>query len=1015
VLGVCVKSQAQIDAWSEQSEAALEEADAMYADGVMACDQLGQDAQAGADALAQAALANATSVLDLDLAAVSAAKTALTALTNANKYAPAVVAAVAQAGNAMSNLAALAPISSPTLYLDVNLAVLTGAQNATAAALAAAEEVALAAGAAPEQLTALGTALAAVNVAAAAELAFAEAVQAVAQAAATDACLAAIDLATAPYYAEAAYYELLAEDPPDPNYTVIATPVVPSLSGQPLTPATGFSPQVVNDLNALIVNAEQEIALLQVIPTSVNRVAGAAAAGSTVWQKKQAQAVQQYAAELIPLVQNEISLRASLVSDLEASGVVFTFTSNEVFNLLGPVLQNGLPAAVVTALTQLGVDAKTQALITQTVASADPTIVAGLGSGSFPQALSDPSLNSAANATIGALTTLAAVPPASSLTQSLSISIPGDYTAAGVGLRGRTTGNITISAVPAGATVQKAFLYWGMLDNGLDATLPQMTLNGNAITGTLIGTGPDTCWGRTNSYTFRADVTPFVQGNGTYVLNGVAIGGNILAEGASLVVIYQLPGSPTKTVMLSDGNLSMPLGTATGTATFTGFTASAPVAATTTFMVGDGQGAQFNIQTPTSFTGNLGTINFPNLFNSLNGLYWDTSSFDVSPVVGAGNASDTAKIQIAGDCLLWSAQAFSVTTAPVVSAPVTATAAVVQANANGDTVVNLRGLMPTDAPTLQQQIQMIVQSRTIQNPSTSTTQLTTQLVNSLPPSILPPSQAAGLINAIVGQIVLPTPKIVWPSPASITYGTPLSATQLDATASVPGTFVYTPAAGTVLQAGNGQTLSVVFTPTDTANFKVATTTTTLNVTKATPTITWPAPAAIPFGSALGSGQLDATANIPGVFVYAPAAGTVLPAGNGQTLSAFFTPSDTTDYNPAKAATAISVTPAAPSPAPAKLVVTQVLSRSGGNVNIQFTVANSGGAAAANVTLTSVKVGADAATPLPQNVGTIPSGGETQATVTVPASVGASGAASSITLSGTYTGGTLSYTARITLP
>ena len=46
-----------------------------------------------------------------------------------------------------------------------------------------------------------------------------------------------------------------------------------------------------------------------------------------------------------------------------------------------------------------------------------------------------------------------------------------------------------------------------------------------------------------------------------------------------------------------------------------------------------------------------------------------------------------------------------------------------------------------------------------------------------------------------------TPTITWSTPADITYGTALSATQLNATASVPGTFVYTPAAGTVLNAG----------------------------------------------------------------------------------------------------------------------------------------------------------------------------------------------------------------------
>ena len=37
-----------------------------------------------------------------------------------------------------------------------------------------------------------------------------------------------------------------------------------------------------------------------------------------------------------------------------------------------------------------------------------------------------------------------------------------------------------------------------------------------------------------------------------------------------------------------------------------------------------------------------------------------------------------------------------------------------------------------------------------------------------------------------------TPTITWVNPANITSGTALSGTQLDATASVPGTFVYTP-------------------------------------------------------------------------------------------------------------------------------------------------------------------------------------------------------------------------------
>src|SRR5262249_18234725 len=73
-----------------------------------------------------------------------------------------------------------------------------------------------------------------------------------------------------------------------------------------------------------------------------------------------------------------------------------------------------------------------------------------------------------------------------------------------------------------------------------------------------------------------------------------------------------------------------------------------------------------------------------------------------------------------------------------------------------------------------------------------------------------------------------TPTTPWPSPPDITFGTPLSSTQLDATASVPGTFSYSPPAGTVLGAGT-KTLSATFTPTNPSDSTSVTATTTITV------------------------------------------------------------------------------------------------------------------------------------------------------------------------------------------
>ncbi len=95
------------------------------------------------------------------------------------------------------------------------------------------------------------------------------------------------------------------------------------------------------------------------------------------------------------------------------------------------------------------------------------------------------------------------------------------------------------------------------------------------------------------------------------------------------------------------------------------------------------------------------------------------------------------------------------------------------------------------------------------------------------------NSSSGSVTYDIDQL---TPVITWATPAPITYGTPLSAVQLNATASVPGTFVYTPAAGAVLGAGS-QTLSVTFTPTDGVDYTTATTTVPLTVNKANLTVT----------------------------------------------------------------------------------------------------------------------------------------------------------------------------------
>ncbi len=226
----------------------------------------------------------------------------------------------------------------------------------------------------------------------------------------------------------------------------------------------------------------------------------------------------------------------------------------------------------------------------------------------------------------------------------------GGVVAEGASLAGRadavvnSTATISIAGIPAGATVQRALLYWA-ISGGSDTTA---TINGFAVTGALLLTAGDTCWGVNNS-TFRADVTSQVTGNGVYTIGGLPSSTVATAadtDGAALVVVYQNPASLlVRRVMIRDGAIST---TAVGdlvSDTFAGL--SAPSATTGRFhiVVGDGQ---------TSPDGNLlfnGTTIGIDQFPGSDGSLMDVRSYDVN--IPALLADTTWTHDTASDCLLF--------------------------------------------------------------------------------------------------------------------------------------------------------------------------------------------------------------------------------------------------------------------------------------------------------------------------------------------------------------------------
>jgi Big-like domain-containing protein/MBG domain-containing protein/Kelch motif protein len=205
------------------------------------------------------------------------------------------------------------------------------------------------------------------------------------------------------------------------------------------------------------------------------------------------------------------------------------------------------------------------------------------------------------------------------------------------------------------------------------------------------------------------------------------------------------------------------------------------------------------------------------------------------------------------------------------------------------------------------------------------------------PSALPASITAYPVNAsfsaaVIGgvsylassangslAVVKATPVIAWPTPADITYGTALSGTQLSATASsngnpVAGAFAYTPAAGTVLNAGNGQTLTADFVPADTTDYNsVSGTTVHINVLRATPTITVTDPAPTYDGtaktaSATATGVNGAAVSGTFAFTYKDSSSNPIasPTNAGTySVTASFTSSDS-NYNNAAATGTLTI-------------------------------------------------------------------------------------------------------------
>jgi len=286
---------------------------------------------------------------------------------------------------------------------------------------------------------------------------------------------------------------LLACDPPDPNFTVIATPNSPALT--PLTAQPPLTTPMVDAFNALLTNEEQIVGTLGAISTSINRAQGAADAGNDFWQAQQLQAAQQFEGELALLLRSEITLRSNLQTALTSNGFptiqitpfdVFVFELNSFF---------GFPNSITTVLTQAGADAAEIEGIRETIVATDVFAAAQ----PFPDLLTAPNLINALSKAAAAL-----APPldCSHAVASPARLWPPDHTLQPVAVQGVTDSNGNPATVAI--TVTKITQDEPLTGGGSGSTSPDATGVGTAtamLRAERAGTGD----GRVYHVSFGAD------------------------------------------------------------------------------------------------------------------------------------------------------------------------------------------------------------------------------------------------------------------------------------------------------------------------------------------------------------------------------------------------------------------------------------------------------------------------------------------------------------------------------
>jgi len=402
----------------------------------------------------------------------------------------------------------------------------------------------------------------------------------------------------------------------------------------------------------------------------------------------------------------------------------------------------------------------------------------------------------------------------------------------------------------------------------------------DTTTSTVLGTAPvvPTRSFSGNTYTYAATAilsTTAITQTGANAITATYSGdSNFNATTSAAVTVTVGTGTATTTTVTSSANPTTLNGRPTFTATIAGGTA--PTAGTVTFYdgaavlgtgtVGSGHTATFRPASGAPFFGGAHSVTAT--FGG-NTTFMASTSAPLTENVTQGTNTIVVSTKLVGTAGSTYALAALLTPSPTVTGPFAPNRGQVQFF---DGATNIGSATAITITSGQGGYGLWNAVLTVNNLTAGTHSITASYSD---------VNYATATSAAVSLFVGGTPTITWATPAAITYPAAISATQLNATANIPGTFAYTPAASTVLNAGS-QTLSVKFTPTDYTDFAPQTQTVQLQVNQEAQTITFPTVPTQTYGG--GPVTLGASATSTLAVSYAVTSGPATVVGNILTYS-----------------------------------------------------------------------------------------------------------------------------------